>query len=775
MRKGRFAGLNNDAPEAPQRLFPSRRRIVFLFTPVAPAAVAAVSLVGAPALAVLIAAATAAIALAWFGLVQWRKGDDAHFNATGSEGEQAARFVADFEQSGSGWFWESNADGLLTYVSEVLADYLGRDCESLLGSRFEELLLIEDGGGKETKRPTLAFHLSSRFPFADVIVAPNDSKELCWSLSGRPRFDEVGRFLGFRGIGLHLSEQQQAKHRASELAASDSLTGLANRARMRNMLDEALGNSSSRKEGCGLLLIDLDRFKQVNDTLGHPIGDLLLQDVAQRLSAEIGDDGQVGRLGGDEFEALLPGMDEEGRLAALADRIIARVSAPYAVRGHTIAIGASIGIAISRPGKTFADGLIKQADLALYAAKRAGRGTYRFFAAEMDAQESERRILENDLRLAITKGQLQLAFQPVVNAATEDLIGFEALVRWAHPVRGLLQPADFLHLAEASGFITAIGDWAVRSACDEAARWPEHLRLSVNLSHAELEQPGLVATVANALGASGLDPDRLELDLVEPALLADSQEMRSVLSGLNALGVHLALDDFGLGTASIVTLKAAPIDRVKIHPALLRPALAEGSRAEAIAASVVALAEVLGMAVTAECVETLDELALVRKLGCTEIQGFLFGRPMAADAALKLAEASKPMSVGEEMQKRPPRHSLIRRGELLWDGTSLPVRLRNISADGAMIETDQPMAAGSDVELDLADGLRLSGQVRWSKDGRIGVKFAEAFDLKRLGKARRAASAGLVMPDYLRSETEPDSPWAGRQDRLSIKDVKRNA
>jgi diguanylate cyclase (GGDEF)-like protein len=756
------------------RLSTSRRLVASILVAAAPAVVAAAALIGAPTFAILVSAAVA-IALAGFGLLQLRLKGDAFHIVAGSGDEQATRFVADFEQSGSGWFWESNADGLLTYVSDVVAEHLGHDCETLLGKRFEELLLVEEGEGDEAKRPTLAFHLSSRFPFAELIVAPNDSKELCWSLSGRPRFDEVGRFLGFRGIGLRLSEQQQAEHRANYLAASDSLTGLANRARMRNMLDEALGNSSSRKEGCGLLLIDLDRFKQVNDTLGHPIGDLLLQDVAQRLSAEIGDDGQVGRLGGDEFEALLPGMDEEGRLAALADRIIARVSAPYTLRGHNILIGASIGIAISRPGKTFADGLIKQADLALYAAKRAGRGTYRFFEAEMDAQETERRVLENDLRMAITKGQLQLAFQPVVNAATEDLVGFEALVRWAHPVRGALQPADFLHVAEASGLITAIGEWVVRSACDEAAKWPEHLLLSVNLSHAELGQPRLVATIANALGASGLDPDRLELDLAEPALLADSQEMRSVLSGLKALGVRLALDDFGLGTASIVTLKAAPIDRVKLHPALLRPALAEGSRAEAIAASIVALAEGLGMPVTAECVETLDELALVRKLGCTEIQGFLFGRPMAADAALKLAEVSKPMSVGEEMQTRPPRHSLIRRGALRWDGTSLPVRLRNISADGAMIESDQPMEAGSEVELDLADGLRLSGQVRWSKDGRIGVKFAEAFDLKRLGKAKRSAAVGILKPDYLRSETQPDSPWAGRQDRLSIKDVKRRA
>jgi diguanylate cyclase (GGDEF)-like protein len=450
MRKGRFAGLNNSVPEATPRLFASRRRIASILVPAAPAIVAAAALLGAPPLVVLLLAAIA-IGLAWLGLLQLRLDNCTSPEAAGPGDEQAARFVADFEQSGNGWFWESNADGLLTYVSDVLFDYLGRDRESLPGKRFEELLLVEDGEADDAKRPTLAFHLSSRFPFAELIVAPNDSKELCWSLSGRPRFDEFGKFLGFRGIGLHLSEQQTTEHRASQLAASDSLTGLANRARMRKMLDEALGNSSSRKEGCGLLLIDLDRFKQVNDTLGHPIGDLLLQDVAQRLSAEIGDDGQVGRLGGDEFEALLPGMDEEGRLAALADRIIARVSAPYAVRGHNITIGTSIGIAISRPGRTLADGLIKQADLALYAAKRAGRGTYRFFEAEMDAQETERRILGNDLRLAIAKGQLQLAFQPVVDAATEDLIGFEALLRWAHPVRGLLQPADFLHLAEASG------------------------------------------------------------------------------------------------------------------------------------------------------------------------------------------------------------------------------------------------------------------------------------------------------------------------------------
>jgi len=540
---------------------------------------------------------------------------------------------------------------------------------------------------------------------------------------------------------------------------------------MRTMLDEALANAESRKEGCGLFLIDLDRFKQVNDTLGHPIGDLLLKEVAQRLAAVIGGEGQVGRLGGDEFEALLPGVDEEGLLAALAERIIGKVSAPYVVRGHTITIGVSVGIAISRPGRTLADALIKEADLALYAAKGAGRGTYRFFEPEMHAQESERRILENDLRLAIAKGELRLAFQPMVGAASEALVGFEALVRWMHPVRGLLPPSEFLPLAEATGLIAGIGEWVVRAACAEAARWPGHLRLAVNLSRSELEQPRLAAGIAQALAAAGLDPDRLELDLPESALLADSAEMRGALASLKGLGVRLALDDFGLGTASILSLKAVPLDRLKIDGALLRAAMPDGSRARAVLGAVIGLAESLGMDVAAEGVETPVELALARELGFGQIQGFLFGRPASADEALGLAAASKPIAAGDGVRPRPPRHSLIRRGSLSWRGGKLAVRLRNISADGAMLESGQEIDAGSEVELDLSEGVRLAGLVRWSQGGRVGLKFAEAFDLRRLGRTPRAAD--LVKPDYLRSELQPDSPWAARHDRLTIKDVKR--
>ena len=706
------------------------------------------------------------------GLRRDRSGSAAS-DADAVHSERACRLVASFEESGLGWFWETDADGRVRYLSEPLARALGHERAGLIGRGFEELLLVEDSS--EDTRPALGFHLTSRFPFADLLVAPNGRRDLCWSLSGRPSFDEVGRFLGFRGIGLNLSEQQRAELRAGRDAACDSLTGLANRARIRAMLDEALANADSRKEGCGLLTIDLDRFKQVNDTLGHPIGDLLLKEVAQRLSVVVGSEGQVGRLGGDEFEALLPGVDEEGRLAALAERIIGKLSAPYVVRGHTITIGASIGIAISRPGKTLADALVKEADLALYAAKGAGRGTYLFFEPEMHAQESERRILENDLGHAVTGGQLRMTYQASVNAATEDLAGFEALVRWMHPVRGPMAPAEFLTLAESTGLIGGIGEWAIRTACADAAKWPKHLRLIVNVSQAELEQPQLTALVAGALAASGLEPDRLELDIAEQAVLADMPEIRTVLAGLKALGVRIALDDFGLGAASVRSLKALPLDRLKIHPVLLRAALPEDSRTLPVLTALVALAESLGMAVTAEGAETLEDLALIRKLGCDEIQGFLFGRPMAADEAQVLASASKPVSAGEEVQPRAPRHSLIRRGALRWRGGSLPVRLRNISAEGAMIESDQPIDAGAAVELDLSDGVRLTGEVRWSQDGRIGLKFLESFDLQRLGSNRRSVKAGSVVPDYLRTELEPDSPWAARSDKLTIREVKRRS
>jgi diguanylate cyclase (GGDEF)-like protein len=683
------------------------------------------------------------------------------------EVQRADGFIALAEAAGQNWFWETNADGALTYLSPPLATALGRSSDELTGRRFAELLLVEQTGSAAGERPTLGFHLGARFPFTDILVTPNGGGELSWMLSGSPRFDEIGRFLGFRGFGTACTSEKQEQAQAARLAQFDSLTGLPNRARIEFLLDEALANSNSRKQSCALFLIDLDRFKQVNDTLGHPVGDVLLQQVSERLTTILGQDGQIGRLGGDEFAAVFPGIGEEGRLAAIADRLIGAVSASYLIHGHQVSIGASVGVAISRPGKTYRQGLVKEADLALYAAKRAGRGTFRFFDPEMHAEETDRKILENDLKSAVAKGQLKLLYQPIVSVSSEILVGFEALVRWWHPMRGPLSPADFLPIAEASGQMAGLGEWIVRTACAEAARWPRHLRLAVNLAPGQLG-PGIAAVLTGALASSGLDPDRLDLEIQEEVLLDEDTSHRDSLLALHGLGIRLSLDDFGSGATSLASLKSVPLDRIKLHPSFLRAALPRNGRPRTLATALMRLAEGLEMTVTAEGAETLEDLELIRILGCNDVQGYLFGRPMEAEQARAMAAESRPVDAREAARNRPPRHSLIRNGTLFAGKESWPVRMRNISAGGAMIESGRPLAAGSAAELDLGDNLRLAATVRWAHDGRLGLQFAEAFDLSRLGKTRRELpEVRMLKPDYLHEA--PRAPA-----RIAIRDIRKS-
>jgi diguanylate cyclase (GGDEF)-like protein len=665
------------------------------------------------------------------------------------EAKKARRFIAEFEGSGRGWFWETNADGAVTYLSEQLTSNLDLPPGGAVGSHFEDLLLVKHAEGSEDARRALSFHLAARFPFADVIVRAPGHEDTWWSLSGSPNFDQYGRFKGFRGIGTNLSEQRRTEAEQTKLARYDSLTGLANRAMMRSTLDEALANAAERRKGCALMMIDLDRFKQVNDTLGHPIGDKLLKQVAQRLEEVLGQDGQVGRLGGDEFEAILPGIAEETRLSDIAQRLIDEVSRAYTIEGYKVEIGASIGIAIAWPGKSYASALIKDADLALYAAKAAGRGTFRFFAQEMHSQAAERQTVENDLRDALGKDQLRLLFQPIVESVSEEIVAFEALLRWQHPTRGELMPLAFLAVAEDCGLMPRIGAWVLRSACAEAAKWPEHVRIAVNLSPAQFADRGLPSVVTSALASSGIAPDRLELEIGEGGFPADGAARARMLARLKGIGVRLALDNFGTGQSGLGHLRDAPLDKIKIDRSFIRGASDETSRNAAIVRAIVALAESLRMDTTAQGIETLEELALIRRLGCSQVQGFLFGKPVPAEDALAVAAASKPASEAVAFS-RPPRHRLIRMGTLQHGGTDLPVRLRNISAGGAMIECERPIATGSTVTLDLEEAGRLDAEVRWSLRGQIGLKFAEPFELRRLARVRPGASGLKMMtPQYL--------------------------
>ena len=670
--------------------------------------------------------------------------------ALDQEARKALHFVSEFEASGRGWFWETNHQGTLSYVSQQLADDFKTHPDALLGRQFTDLLSVDNQSGDVLREErTLGFHLSARFPFSDVVVRAASDEDVHWSLSGNPIFDERGRFLGFRGIGTDLTEQRRSEQEISRLARFDSLTGLPNRALMRQTLDEALRNATRRQKGCTLFLIDLDRFKNVNDTLGHPIGDALLRQVAQRLTSVMGDHGQVGRLGGDEFMAVLPGTVETGLLESLARTLIEQVSRPYIIEGHRVTIGASVGIAIGDPGRACADSMVRNADLALYAAKGDGRGKHCFYEASMHSEASDRQVLESDLRQALDKGEIWVAYQPIVRAAGEEISGFEALVRWTHASRGPIGPDKFIPLAEECGLIAKIGEWVLRTALTEAAHWPDHVRVAVNLSPIQFNDPAIVDMVGQILRETGVRSEQLELEITEGVFLADGDSTDDTFARLKKLGVRLSLDDFGTGYSSLGYLKKAPFDKIKIDQSFVRGASSKTNRNSAIIRAIVTLAETLGMETCAEGVETHDDLHLIRELGVSHVQGYIFGRPAQADAARELANRVTVEADGYQCI-REPRHRLMRRAVAEVSGRVTEIKLRNISAMGALVDCPVPTTPGTQLVIDIVGVGPLVGTVRWAQEGKFGVQFTEQFDLGRLAPRKdRTNDVTMLRPWYV--------------------------
>jgi diguanylate cyclase (GGDEF)-like protein len=663
------------------------------------------------------------------------------------QAKKALNFVDEFENSGRGWFWETDSLGTLSYVSRQLSEDFQCEPEALLGRRFTDLLSVDQASDSMEERKTLGFHLSARFPFSDVVVRPASEQDVHWSLSGNPIFDERGRFLGFRGIGTDLTEQRKSEREISRLARFDSLTSLPNRAMMRQTLDEALRNASIRQKGCALFMIDLDRFKNVNDTLGHPIGDALLRQVAERLKSVMGNHGQVGRLGGDEFQAVLPGAVDIGLLESLARTLIEQVSRPYQIEGHKVTIGASVGIAIGDPGRASADALVRNADLALYAAKGAGRGKHCFYQPSMHSEAAERQLLENDLRQAVERGELSVHYQPVVRAAGEEISGFEALVRWQHPTRGAISPSKFVPLAEEAGLIGKIGEWVLRTSLEEASHWPDHVRVAVNLSPLQFNDPNVAAMVGKHLAETNVRAERLELEITEGVFLAEGDSTDETFAKLKGLGVRLALDDFGTGYSSLGYLKKAPFDKIKIDQSFVRGAASTTNRNAAIIRAIVTLAETLGMDTCAEGVETHDDLQLIRELGVSMVQGYIFGKPGPAETARELANSVTVEAEGFACI-REPRHLLMRRAMTSIGGQTLEVKLRNISSMGAQVECDQPVSPGTELVIDIIGVGPVTGSVRWSQAGKFGVQFTGQFDLARLAPKKEQRSSAAVMPSW---------------------------
>ena len=666
-----------------------------------------------------------------------------------SHARKAQHFVDEFESSGRGWFWETDSLGTLSYVSRQLADDFQCEPEELLGRKFTDLLSVDKGADSLEEGKTLGFHLSARFPFSDVVVRPASDEDVHWSLSGNPVFDERGRFLGFRGIGTDLTEQRKSEREISRLARFDSLTGLPNRAMMRQTLEEALRNAAHRQKGCAMFLIDLDRFKNVNDTLGHPIGDALLRQVSERLKSVMGNHGQVGRLGGDEFQAVLPGTVDIGLLESLARTLIEQVSRPYMIEGHKVTIGASVGIAIGDPGRACADALVRNADLALYAAKAAGRGKHCFYEASMHSEAAERQLLENDLRQAIERGELSVHYQPIVRTAGEEISGFEALVRWQHPTRGAISPAKFIPLAEEAGLIGSIGEWVLMTALSEAAHWPDHVRIAVNLSPLQFNDPNVAQMVARHLNETGVRAERVELEITEGVFLAEGDTTDETFAKLKQLGVRLSLDDFGTGYSSLGYLKKAPFDKIKIDQSFVRGAASSTNRNAAIIRAIVTLAETLGMDTCAEGVETHDDLHLIRELGVSMVQGYIFGRPSESEIARQLANTVTVEAEGYQCI-REPRQRLMRRAVAFLDGQRTDLKLRNISSMGALAECDTPVLPGAELTIDIVGVGPVRGTVRWSNTGQFGVQFGERFDLGRLApKKHKSNDVTMLRPWYV--------------------------
>jgi diguanylate cyclase (GGDEF)-like protein/PAS domain S-box-containing protein len=667
---------------------------------------------------------------------------------------RAEALIQEFESSEKGWFWETTRDGNLAYISDSVAKALGREPSDLLNRPFADLVSSETADGSAPSERTLGFYLSSHVAFQDVIVRARTKNEIWWSISGRPVHDEIGRFFGYRGFASDLTKMRQSEVELDRLARQDSLTGLANREALRRALDDALVSAVRRKHRCSVFLLDLDRFKAVNDTLGHPAGDTLLRLVSLRLRDEVGKMGQVGRLGGDEFQVVLPSTSSRDDLSKLAQGIIESLSRPYTINGTAVSIGASVGIVTSDYDDRTSDDLMRDADLALYAAKAAGKGCFRFFAPEMHEAARERQLMESDLRVALEKGQLRVVFQPSVNASSEEVTGFEALVRWDHPEHGPVSPVQFIPLAEEIGLINEIGEWVMKTACEEAAKWPTQVSVAVNLSPVQFRSHSLPATVRAVLSETGLPAKRLELEITEGVFLSNDEHVHDMIGNLKKIGVKLALDDFGTGYSSLSYLQRVPFDKIKIDRSFVTGASDPEGRNAALIRAMVGLAADLKMQTTAEGVETQEELQLVRDLGCSLVQGYIFGKPMPADEALDLANKGAA-TLPAQYPPREPRMRIIRAALLHHQGRVLGARLRNISSGGALVECREELPVGAEIQLDFAAGGLIDAEVRWTKGTQFGCQFKEKFNLKLLQPAKPAVKAATVMtPSYL-TGTDP--------------------
>lgn len=638
-------------------------------------------------------------------------------------GPMAEGMCTTFEALNLGGFWSTDSDGLIRYLSMPITSMLVPEGDPA-GTDFVNLF-VRPRAGIDGQR-TLPFVFMRKGRFEAVIArSETEQREIVWSVSGEPIADADGGFGGFRGHIVDVTRDRQNAEEASQLATTDALTGLSNRRHMASLLKRTFAAFAPQRRPCAVMLIDLDRFKQVNDTLGHAVGDTLLKQVAQRLIELVGDKERICRLGGDEFQVILPDVEDRGWLGDLAGQIITRLSQPYSIDGNRCTIGTSIGVAVSPYDGETVDDVVRNADLALYAAKYSGRGRFRFYANEMLASAEQRRHLEETMHDALIKGEFELHYQPLVDITNNRVVGTEALVRWNHPESGLISPALFIPIAEESTMICRIGEWILRKACEDAAKWPARVRIAVNVSPVQFADPGFPNIVAMALAATGLDPDRLELELTESVFLQEGEATDAMFKSLKGLGVRLVLDDFGTGYSSLSYLKNAPFDKIKIDQSFVRGATSKANRNRAIITAIVALAEALGMDTIAEGVETLDQLEMVLDLKIGHVQGYIFSKPVRVEELFKDMPADDWVIAPEGPAKqRHNRRAMFRTIGMIHEDHYYPVTLRNLSVSGALIEGLLDVPLGTSFMVDFGEGQFELAKVVRSRDSSQGINFA---------------------------------------------------
>jgi diguanylate cyclase (GGDEF)-like protein/PAS domain S-box-containing protein len=581
-----------------------------------------------------------------------------HLAATLELEEKAAliNLLREFDASGSEWLWELGPDLTIRHMSSSLAEAIGQPSSELLGRPATDLLDPKQQVAKFSfGMQAILDALEQNRAFRDIAI-PAQGGRAWWSLSGKPLFDFSGELVGWRGVGSDITASRLTGEDNVTAARHDPMTSLANRLLIRELLEEALLKRRLDRGGCALMLVDLDRFKLVNDTLGHAVGDELLCEVAKRLQ-QVAPSPGVGRLGGDEFALVLTDEYDKAQLAAFAEEIISALSAPYRIGHAELNIGATIGISVAPTDGMAQEDLIQSADLALYSAKKEGRGSFLFFAPWMAEQAAANRALESDLRSALKAGELSLAFQPIVHSRSQKVIGREALLRWTHPIRGEVPPDLFVPVIEDIGLIGQVGNWVLQEACKEAACWTDEARVAVNVSSAQLAAGrALVDHVVKALAYSGLAAERLELELTESIFLAEDGTTRSTLDQLRAIGVRLVLDDFGMGYSSYSCLTNGEFSKIKIDRTFTVAAAEPGKPAErAIIESILTLARGLRLEVTAEGIETPEQAALMTSLGCGQLQGYLFGRPEVPASRGEQVEAPAPDAIRGKRPRQDPR------------------------------------------------------------------------------------------------------------------------